>query len=163
MGQIQQSINQLLGTAAVFKKLGGIEQAVSKLTPEEEEGLKRAEEFEEEYTANTKKYGHLPDLRPLADDGGIETPGFNRGDVGPYEQGFGEGSHQKFLAQQLDMKKAREGGAFITANTQDKINVLDENAKRIKMRFEMAKHKATATPMSIADSIMEKVKQQGGK
>lgn len=163
MGQIQQSINQLLGTAAVFKKIGGIEQAVSKLTPEEKAGLKYAEEQEEIEAANTKKYGHLPDLRPEPVGGGIETPAFKRGDVGPYEQGFGEGSHQRFLAQQLDMKKATQGDTLITDNTQKKINSLDEQAKRIRMRFEMAKHKATAEPMKIADSIMEKVKQKGGK
>lgn len=140
MGQIQQSINQLLGTAAIFKKLGGIEQAVSKLTPEEEAGLKYAEEQEEIEAANTKKYGHLPDLRPTADGGGVKTPAFNRGDVGPYEEGFGEGSHQKFLAQQLDMKKAFQGDQTATMTTQKRIYKVSENFKRTRQRINNAKY-----------------------
>lgn len=150
MGQIQGSINQLLGTLGLFQKIGSIEKGISKLTPEEESGLKWSEEQEAIETANTNKYGNLPDLRPNADDGGIQPPAFNRGDMGPYESGFGAGSHQQFLADQeafktaqaLDVEKATQGDQIATMNTQKHIYKASDNFRRTRQRINRAKHGA---------------------
>lgn len=156
MGQIQQSINQLLGSAALLGGVKKIQQNVelaaggrkdieteTRERAELEQGLKWSEEQELK-----EKDQAIKDFMAPYREGIGKNPDFDHELTGdrihpdPSEQikmAFGPGIKP---AQSLDVDKALEGDQIATLNTQKHIYKASDNFRRTRQRINRAKHGA---------------------